>query len=1132
MKDFIRFNLMYVMCFIMTHTFSHTSFGQSLPLPLIKVHFNDPSTSATAVANAGTATFQLSRSEPFPASSVNVPAGVGGASSLDFGTTPGYYYVQGEVIDALKNLSAFTLTGWINTKSSTTGSGGNRIISWINNGGDGVDLVYQSNGSLRLGVDGWPDSSPAFSSVNRVPANASAPATNWVFFAVTYQSNGQVQFYFGNNTANASLDVVRTYAGRGNTGSNISRLAIGAFNDATLNPSTQDRMFRGLVDDIQVYSSVLSLSNIITVQREGDITPPTTPVLHAPQGKTATTINLYWDPSADDVGVSSYNVYNGNEIIASTPGSQTTLGNLTPGTTYSVSIRAVDAAGNSSGPSHTATITTDGDTTPPTSPTVLRLASKTATTVNLEWIGSTDNIGVSKYDVYNGAQIIASSPGTQTTLGNLTPGTTYSLTVQAVDAAGNSSGPSNRLTVTTEMQSLPLIALNFNESSGTSVNNSGASSASFARSANVPASSANAPTGVGGPGSFDFGTVSGNYYVQSGAPIDALKNLSAFTLTGWLNCKSNVAGSGGNRIISWINNGGDGVDLVYQSNGSLRLGVNSWPDNSPAFSSANKIPTNASSPATNWVFFAVTYQFPGNIKFYFGGNNADATLDVTLPYGTVVTGSNIGKLAIGAFNDATRNSNTYNRMFRGLIDNVQIHGSALSLADIITVQRGGVDTTPPTSPTVLRLASKTATTLNLEWIGSTDNIGVSKYDVYNGTQVIASSPGTQTTLGNLAPGTTYSLTVQAVDAAGNSSGPSNRLTVTTEMQSLPLIALNFNESSGTSVNNSGASNASFARSANVPASSANAPTGVGGPGSFDFGTVSGNYYVQSGAPIDALKNLSAFTLTGWLNCKSNVAGSGGNRIISWINNGGDGVDLVYQSNGSLRLGVNSWPDNSPAFSSANKIPTNASSPATNWVFFAVTYQFPGNIKFYFGGNNADATLDVTLPYGTVVTGSNIGKLAIGAFNDATRNSTTYDRMFKGLIDDVRIFGSALDVTSIVAVQRGVSSASGTSSSARVAISIDEEIHTSLDEGESEVYQNYPNPFNTNTQIEMYVPHSIKVARVVVNDVSGRALSNIEVLGRGKTGITIEGSSINVGLYFYSLIVDGKVVGIKRMAITK
>ena len=120
--------------------------------------------------------------------------------------------------------------------------------------------------------------------------------------------------------------------------------------------------------------------------------------------------------------------------------------------------------------------------------------------------------------------------------------------------------------------------------------------------------------------------------MQSGAPINALKNLNAFTLTGWLNCKSNVAGQGGNRIISWINNGGEGVDLVYQSNGSLRLGVDGWPDFSPAFSSANKVLTNAAAPASNWVFFAVTYQSNGQVQFYFGNNTTDATLDVTKTY--------------------------------------------------------------------------------------------------------------------------------------------------------------------------------------------------------------------------------------------------------------------------------------------------------------------------------------------------------------------------------------------------------------------------------------------------------------------------------------------------------------------
>ena len=476
----------------------------------------------------------------------------------------------------------------------------------------------------------------------------------------------------------------------------------------------------------------------------------------------------------------------------------------------------------------------------------------------------------------------------------------------------------------------PLIKLQFNESSGTVVNNTGTAPATLTRSTPTPSISTNVPAGVGGTNAIDFGTAPGNYFVQSSGVVNALKNLSAFTLTGWINTRSAIAGSGGNRIISWINNGGEGVDLVYQSNGSLRLGVDGWPDFSPAFSSPNKVTANATAPATNWVFFAVTYQSNGQVQFYFGNNTTDAALDVTRSYpGPGVTGGNIAKLAIGAFNDMTRGAPTYDRMFRGLIDDIQIHGSLLNIQNIVAVQRGVAtpDTTPPSAPSNLRATGKTSTTVNLAWLPATDNVGVTQYRVYDWVELLATVQSPMATVENLIPATTYYLNVRAVDAAGNESKDGISISFTTNTADGivldPLVALGFDETSGLIVSNTGTATGSFTRSANLPSSSGLAP--VNNSISFDFGTTPGNYYVQSGAPIDALKNLNAFTLTGWLNCKSNVAGPGGNRIISWINNGGEGVDLVYQGDGSLRLGVDGWPDFSPAFSSPNKVLTNAAA---------------------------------------------------------------------------------------------------------------------------------------------------------------------------------------------------------------
>jgi len=69
--------------------------------------------------------------------------------------------------------------------------------------------------------------------------------------------------------------------------------------------------------------------------------------------------------------------------------------------------------------------------------------------VALAWNASTDNVGVTGYDVYvNGALMI--SPTTTTgTIGGLNPSTTYSFSVKAHDAAGNSSAASNTVSATT-----------------------------------------------------------------------------------------------------------------------------------------------------------------------------------------------------------------------------------------------------------------------------------------------------------------------------------------------------------------------------------------------------------------------------------------------------------------------------------------------------------------------------------------------------------------------------------------------------------------------------------------------------------------------------------------------------------
>ncbi|GAB3933619.1 hypothetical protein GCM10027614_04930 [Micromonospora vulcania] len=78
------------------------------------------------------------------------------------------------------------------------------------------------------------------------------------------------------------------------------------------------------------------------------------------------------------------------------------------------------------------------------------MTGKTTTSVSLAWTASTDNVGVSGYEVRRGGTVVATVTGTTATVSGLSASTSYSLTVTARDAAGNTSNASNTVTVTTD----------------------------------------------------------------------------------------------------------------------------------------------------------------------------------------------------------------------------------------------------------------------------------------------------------------------------------------------------------------------------------------------------------------------------------------------------------------------------------------------------------------------------------------------------------------------------------------------------------------------------------------------------------------------------------------------------------
>jgi chitodextrinase len=171
-----------------------------------------------------------------------------------------------------------------------------------------------------------------------------------------------------------------------------------------------------------------------------DTEPPTAPSNVTASNRTTTSVALTWAASTDNVGVAGYGIYNGADLADTTVGTTGIVAGLVCGTSYTISVDAFDVSGNSSAKTAVMVSTLPCvDTTPPTQPTNLRATSATPTGVTLAWTASTDNVGVVGYDVLRAGTKVGSSTTPQYVMNGLTCGTTYSVGVRALDAAGNPS---------------------------------------------------------------------------------------------------------------------------------------------------------------------------------------------------------------------------------------------------------------------------------------------------------------------------------------------------------------------------------------------------------------------------------------------------------------------------------------------------------------------------------------------------------------------------------------------------------------------------------------------------------------------------------------------------------------------
>ena len=455
-----------------------------------------------------------------------------------------------------------------------------------------------------------------------------------------------------------------------------------------------------------------------------DTTPPSVPAGLASPAAAATSISLAWTASTDDVAVTGYTVYRDGASVGTTAGASFTASALTCGTSYDFTVDAYDAAGNHSAKSAVSTVSTSvcaGDTTAPSAPAGLHTTSVGATSVSLSWDPSTDDVAVTGYTTYVGGASAGPDTATSYSVTGLTCGTSYDLTVDAYDAAGNHSPQSAALNVSTSAcpdASPPSVPLGLQTTALTT------SSVTLAWNASID------NVGVTGYTTYSNGASAG-----TGAT-------TGYTVTG-LACGTSYA---------FTVDAYDAADNHSTQSATLNASTSPCGDTTPP-----SVPTGLSSTGSTTTSVSLSW------------NASTDNVGVT-GYTTYVDGSPAGS---GTATNSTVTGLACGTTYTVAVDAYDAAGnrSAQATATMATATcPSSGDTTAPTVPTGLTVTASTQTSISLGWTASTDNVAVSGYTTYVDGTPAGSGAATNSVAGGLSCGTLYTLAVDAYRRGRQSLG--------------------------------------------------------------------------------------------------------------------------------------------------------------------------------------------------------------------------------------------------------------------------------------------------------------------------------------------------------------------------
>lgn len=268
---------------------------------------------------------------------------------------------------------------------------------------------------------------------------------------------GKVVFDEPSSTVCPSSFTVRWHPAPGEE-ANIAgyRLQVGSVGPVSLPASARSYTANGVGGIVQVSIAVadasgqLSLPQTITYSVPVADCKPTRPIVTIGPA-TLTTITLNWSaPSDPEQAVKAYRIYMNGALKLSVAGTQTsaTITGLSPGTTYSFVVSAVDdrdLEGEKSLEAKGTTLSNDLDTTAPTTPADASASYGGCGSfgIHVRWSPSTDTgSGVKEYELdYEGTIVRVPAGTTEYTFKDVGPDPSGDILVTAIDNAGNRSEP-------------------------------------------------------------------------------------------------------------------------------------------------------------------------------------------------------------------------------------------------------------------------------------------------------------------------------------------------------------------------------------------------------------------------------------------------------------------------------------------------------------------------------------------------------------------------------------------------------------------------------------------------------------------------------------------------------------------